>query len=1473
MAIKHNNGSKKLAFSEQWDILGPFQVGTREATWGADPLERLGGFCSLEPNPYADFHSSLAPNGLVSWTRHTVVKSSGSGFPLSPLACPNAVATKLVVEFPNIDWQSLQATYGWVALQWQAWARGSIGIIGDELTSFLLYIDNVLEFWVDDQHYFGGDMYGYRRAPLVLRLRPGDHTLNIRLVRDVRSMGGVGQPNVPIQLKAEVSTSGLVVLHESLVLPETVSGIPTGHYGSVNVLNTSNDSISIRNIEWSDPEEGNNSLTVDSWGLGDVEAAINAVPLWIKSMGWNGPSADIDSWLVSGHSNGDKILGAAPVSGYASIQGYVPYELWHEADPKATSIVQTALRSYRHELLLPNFSGIPVLQQHGSADDNVPVFHSRRLNQLICQKNQPGFNRYYEVHGGGHWYDGVMTTEPLREFYEHILSDPGSLTLPSNFSIIVVNPADMGPRGGLVIEQLRSPDQLGRMDVVREISSSTWILKTLNIIRFAFEPCRYLGEAPSKLVIDGQSMGPMSKERLLSHCFACANDGSWGRQALEKRPGRYGERQRSQMGSLDAILRSSGRFVIQAMSHECAAMALQTSRNFFQYFAADTEIIGRESSPQGKFTLICIGKGREVGWINQQMRAIKVLETCGVSLERHDGTHKTYEFEEGMGAIFLSPLSNCGLELIIWGLDDCGLRQASRLLPMLTGVGQPDFIVVRKRCAWQGAAGVLAMGSFNNCWKASEAAKMAAFESTGSPTVRGRASGHFTIHEEEHGKHSTAGATRQVSLTPKHSYNTNDGPTPLSTSKLGNLQAQPGADGGSKKLKVDHRPIAPNDEMQPGSMDALLAKLSEQQALIAIQKTALSTGSDEENIQPREGSSSGSTLLTPASDSFSSGQNAIDRDATMRAEAAEVARLKKELDAAKDRIARQNHELNQSRVIKQSLEQTMGSVSDAALSPTIDHLNVPYTSFPRQSWGNNDDTRSEISDINAQTNVWRGSARPSFTPGTQPDTSWGFGGSRAFNQRGRGNLGPVVMSQQHQPLQQRNYSVPVSPPGGTQGRAMNDFSSFNAGRGYGHFNAHNNRNSSAFAQRGTGFDIYAGPSAPSADNVTLGGMNPGSAYQNMGIYQGYQPQPIGTPLSPTANEFRTNQAPSHPWNAAAPSSPNQTYISPMEPLNYRRLLDRSVTCNWKYIVDKIVCNNDQQASIFLQQKLKVGTVEQKYEIIEAIVAQAYPLMVNRFGNFLVQRCFEHGTPEQVVEIANAIRGNTLSLSMDAFGCHVVQKAFDAVPEEYKAVMVHELLRRIPETVIHRYACHVWQKLFELRWSDSPPQIMKFVNEALHGMWHEVALGETGSLVVQNIFENCLEEDKRPCINEVLNSIDIVAHGQFGNWCIQHICEHGAPSDRSRAIDHVLRYATEYSMDQFASKVVEKCLKIGGSEFLERYLDRVCEGRADRPRIPLIDSEYRASPMLAHADAVYSCKRPVWQLSGPVYLDACQPKSS
>ncbi|KAK6534279.1 hypothetical protein TWF281_005608 [Arthrobotrys megalospora] len=362
-------------------------------------------------------------------------------------------------------------------------------------------------------------------------------------------------------------------------------------------------------------------------------------------------------------------------------------------------------------------------------------------------------------------------------------------------------------------------------------------------------------------------------------------------------------------------------------------------------------------------------------------------------------------------------------------------------------------------------------------------------------------------------------------------------------------------------------------------------------------------------------------------------------------------------------------------------------------------------------------------------------------------------------------------------------------------------------------------------------------------NSGPGQNTPSSSMNSMPMSGNYGSMPYGGGYpQPSHGEYPSGFRGNHSnWPKSSNSSPTQPlganlYGNSTESPNWKRLMERGVACDWGYLVDRVVMQNDQGASVFLQHKLKdFDHPEHKIEIINAIVDKAFPLMTNRFGNFLVQRCFEYGEPYHVEAMMKLIKGRVVQLSMDAFGCHVIQRALDTVPEPFKVMVIQELLHRIPETVMHRYACHVWQKLFEVRWVGNPPQIMKFMNEALAGMWPEIAMGETGSLVVQNIFENCLEEDKRPCVNEVLANLDMIARGQFGNWCIQHICEHGAPRDQSLALDMVLHNAVEYSMDQYASKVVEKCLKSSvTSGFLDRYLERVCEGRPDRPRLPIID---------------------------------------
>lgn len=142
----------------------------------------------------------------------------------------------LTIKFPGIDWEYLRPIYGWASLQYQAWTRGELVIERDSSQVIALYTDNVLEFWVDDQPYFGGDFYAFRRAPLVLRLDPGSHKVDVRLIRDVRVMGGVGDPSIRIKLEAQKSEGGLIVTGEPL-LPDLVEGKLASHVASVCVRN------------------------------------------------------------------------------------------------------------------------------------------------------------------------------------------------------------------------------------------------------------------------------------------------------------------------------------------------------------------------------------------------------------------------------------------------------------------------------------------------------------------------------------------------------------------------------------------------------------------------------------------------------------------------------------------------------------------------------------------------------------------------------------------------------------------------------------------------------------------------------------------------------------------------------------------------------------------------------------------------------------------------------------------------------------------------------------------------------------------------------------------------------------------------------------------------------------------------------------------------------------------------------------
>lgn len=370
-------------------------------------------------------------------------------------------------------------------------------------------------------------------------------------------------------------------------------------------------------------------------------------------------------------------------------------------------------------------------------------------------------------------------------------------------------------------------------------------------------------------------------------------------------------------------------------------------------------------------------------------------------------------------------------------------------------------------------------------------------------------------------------------------------------------------------------------------MDNLLAKLSEQQVLLEKQKNALLNtdtaiptteeisrlATDKNTSYPEiDESISGSVPLTPATDSFHDTPDTenSEEERAIKLDAAEMLRLKKELDAAKNKIARQEQELTQARNSKPKLDQPKGQKPapvaarksesiDRTISNAQDAFNAVNRSFGarQELYGTHEDARSDTSDamsagaFNRSQGIWSTAPGPGYNSGMpntlhQPFQSsaniWGQGTRPWMNRPMAPALSPLMVPQQQQ-MQHRAYSGPTSPTSGGSNRFGNDFNNIQGGQGLRRSNTQNNRTGSGYGQaRNNGWDTYGqGTEGP------LMNMSPVSSFQPMGMFQApmtYQPRPIGTPLSPTAAEFTSSNTLPNPWNSTVRSSlPKVTWPS------------------------------------------------------------------------------------------------------------------------------------------------------------------------------------------------------------------------------------------------------------------------------------------------------------------------------------------
>uniref|UniRef100_A0A8C7TSV2 Pumilio homolog 1 n=1 Tax=Oncorhynchus mykiss TaxID=8022 RepID=A0A8C7TSV2_ONCMY len=264
----------------------------------------------------------------------------------------------------------------------------------------------------------------------------------------------------------------------------------------------------------------------------------------------------------------------------------------------------------------------------------------------------------------------------------------------------------------------------------------------------------------------------------------------------------------------------------------------------------------------------------------------------------------------------------------------------------------------------------------------------------------------------------------------------------------------------------------------------------------------------------------------------------------------------------------------------------------------------------------------------------------------------------------------------------------------------------------------------------------------SSSNLNLGGLTNGSGRfisAAPGAEAKYRSASSGSSLfSPSSQLF--------------PSSRLRYGMSDVMPSGRSRLLEdfrnnRYPNLQLREIAGHIMeFSQDQHGSRFIQLKLERASSAERQLVFSEILQAAYQLMVDVFGNYVIQKFFEFGSLDQKLALAERIRGHVLSLALQMYGCRVIQKALEFIPSDQQVIseMVRELDGHVLKCVKDQNGNHVVQKCIEC----VQPHALHFIIDAFKGQVFALSTHPYGCRVIQRILEHCLPDQTLPILEEL-----------------------------------------------------------------------------------------------------------------------------
>ncbi|KAL0710150.1 hypothetical protein Bca4012_017128 [Brassica carinata] len=244
---------------------------------------------------------------------------------------------------------------------------------------------------------------------------------------------------------------------------------------------------------------------------------------------------------------------------------------------------------------------------------------------------------------------------------------------------------------------------------------------------------------------------------------------------------------------------------------------------------------------------------------------------------------------------------------------------------------------------------------------------------------------------------------------------------------------------------------------------------------------------------------------------------------------------------------------------------------------------------------------------------------------------------------------------------------------------------------------------------------------------------------------------------------------------------------------------------------------DQYGCRFLQRKFAEGDENDIEMIFNEIIDYISELMVDPFGNYLVQKLLEACSQDQRMQIVRSITRKPevlIKISCDMHGTRVVQKMVETVKRQEEVSMIMSALKHGLVTLIKSVnGNHVVQRCLQ----HLLPHCEKFLFEVVITHCVDLATDQYGCCVLQKCLGYSKGEQKYLLVSEIASNALLLSQHPFGNYVIQYVLELQLQWAINGILEQLEGNYTELSMQKCSSNVVEKCLRLADDKHRARII--------------------------------------------------------